>query len=165
MAACAIRRLGPADAEDYRRIRLAALQGDPDAFSSTYEAEAARPPEHFQQRLQRAAVFGAYAASGVVGMVGYQRHEGARERHKAFVWGTYVIPAYRGAGVGRALMQALLQSAALEVEQLTLVVVTDNPGAQGLYRGCGFEPYGTEPRALRRPDGYADDLLMVRFLR
>jgi len=33
-----IRHLGPADAGDYRAIRLAALQGDAAAFGSTYAA-------------------------------------------------------------------------------------------------------------------------------
>ena len=50
------------------------------------------------------------------------------------------------------------------MSQLTLAVAQDNLAAIALYRELGFEAYGTEPRALKSADGYADDVLMVRFL-
>ena len=159
-----IRRLGPADAGDYRAIRLAALQGDAAAFGSTYAAEVGRSLSEFAQRLASSVVCGAYADRVIVGMAGFKQYEGARERHKAFVWGTYVRPEARRRGMARALMEAVLEAARGSVEQLTLAVVSDNAAALALYRGLGFEVYGTEPRALRDDGGYADEVLMVRFL-
>jgi|SRR5215469_4980510 len=163
-----IRRLGAADAADYRSIRLAALKGAPEAFGSTYEAEVKRPLAHFIERVASCPVFGAYQGpyerNHIVGMVGYKRQESARDRHKAFVWGTYVEPAARRRGVARALMEALMLEAVREVEQLTLSVVKDNQAAAALYRALGFEPYGVEPRALKSHAGYADEVLMVCFL-
>lgn len=163
-----IRRLGPVEAADYRAIRLAALKGAPEAFGSTYEAEARRPLAHFVERVTTCPVFGAYQgpyeSSRIVGMAGYKREEGARDRHKAFVWGTYVEPAARRRGVARALMEALMHEASREVEQLTLSVVKENEAAAALYRALGFEPYGVEPRALKSTAGYADEVLMVCFL-
>jgi ribosomal protein S18 acetylase RimI-like enzyme len=159
-----LRRLAPADAADYRAIRLAALEGDRYAFGSTYEAEAGRPLTHFAERLATSAVHAAYGDAGIVGMAGFKRQEGARDRHKAFVWGTYVRPEVRRMGVARALMEALLAEAATVVEQLTLCVVQDNAAALALYRELGFEVYGVEPRALKSGAGYADEVLMVRFL-
>jgi ribosomal protein S18 acetylase RimI-like enzyme len=43
-------------------------------------------------------------------------------------------------------------------------VVQDNAAALALYRELGFQVYGTEPRALQSAHGYADEVLMVRFL-
>ena len=159
-----IRRLGPADAADYRLIRLAALQGDALAFGSTYAAESGRSLREFAQRLETSRVYGAYAEDRIVGMAGFKPYEGARERHKAFVWGTYVRPEERRRGAARALMEAVLEDARGSVEQLVLAVVSDNAAAVALYRELGFEVYGTEPRALKNDDAYADEILMVRFL-
>lgn len=159
-----IRRLVPADAADYRLIRLAALQGEPCAFGSTYEAEAGRPLTHFAERLATCPVHGAYSTAGIVGMAGFKCQEGTRRCHKAFVWGMYVRPEMRRQGVARALMQALLEEARGLVEQLTLSVVQDNAAAIALYRELGFEVYGVEPRALKDATGYADEVQMVRFL-
>lgn len=163
-----IRRLGAAEAADYRSIRLAALKGAPEAFGSSYEAEARRPLAHFVERVATCPTFGAYQGpyerNRIVGMAGYKREESARDRHKAFVWGTYVEPAVRRRGVARALMEALMREAAHEVEQLTLSVVKDNEPAAALYRGLGFEVYGVEPRALKSAAGYADEVLMVCYL-
>jgi ribosomal protein S18 acetylase RimI-like enzyme len=159
-----IRRLMPADAGDYRQIRLAALQGDPSAFGSTYQAEVGRSLDENAQRLATSVVYGAYSDGRIVGMAGFKRHPGARDRHKAFVWGTYVLPGLRRRGIARALMVAVLESAGAVVEQLTLAVVRDNSAAIALYRALGFEVYGTEPRALKDAGGYADEVLMVCFL-
>jgi ribosomal protein S18 acetylase RimI-like enzyme len=164
MSQLQIRRLVRSDAADYRMIRLAALQQEPQAFGSTYEAEADRPLSAFAERLEGSVVLGAYADGRIVGMAGFKQREGARERHKAFVWGTYVEPGMRRRGVAAALMTAVLEAAAEVVEQLTLCVVEDNAQAIALYRKLGFSIYGVEPQALRSGSGYVDEVLMMRRL-
>jgi ribosomal protein S18 acetylase RimI-like enzyme len=159
-----IRRLAVADAEDYRTIRLAALAREPDAFGSVYDVELARPMTAFAERLATSVVFGAYAGERIVGMAGFKQEEGARDRHKAFVWSLYVEPAARGQGVATALMQAVIASARDVVEQLTLAVVQGNSAAISLYRSSGFEVYGVEPRALKGAAGYQDEVLMALIL-
>jgi ribosomal protein S18 acetylase RimI-like enzyme len=159
-----IRRLDRPDAGDYRTIRLEALERDPAAFGSTHAAEVGRTLEEFSRRLSSSVVYGAYVDGRIVGMAGFKPCDGAREHHKAFVWGTYVRPELRRRGIARALMQAVLEGARAGVEQLTLSVVSTNSSAVALYRGLGFEVYGNEPRALKGDGGYADELLMVRFL-
>lgn len=159
-----IRRLGPADGDDYRTIRLAALATAPDAFGSTYAAEVIRPAAAFADRLSHAAVFGAYGEGQIVGMAGYRRHDGLKDQHKGSVWGVYVEPQRRGQGIAGALMQAVIGAARGEVEQLLLAVVQGNDSALALYRRLGFEVYGIEPRALKTGNGYVDEALMIRFL-
>ncbi len=159
-----------ADVADYRAIRLAALKDAPDAFGSTYEAEVGLAMEAFAERLATTIVLGAYAAAAgggdarIIGMVGFKQQTMTRLAHKGFVWGFYVEPAARGRGVGVALVERIVAAATGLVQQLTLSVVQGNDAALALYERCGFETYGVEPRALRSTTGYADEVLMVRFL-
>lgn len=160
-----IRHLQASDVSAYRAIRLAALYADPDAFGSAFEREAAWPDDMFAQRLASSTVLGAYLDGRIVGMAGLKPYDGPKDCHKAFIWGMYVMSEARGRGVATALLDALCQAAGEAIEQLVLRVVKDNAAAVALYRRAGFAVYGTEPRALKGPAGYADELLMVRFLR
>jgi hypothetical protein len=49
------------------------------------------------------------------------------------------------------------------VEQVQLLVVTDNERARRLYVSEGFVIYGLERRALKLGERYLDEYLMVRF--
>lgn len=71
-----------------------------------------------------------------------------------------VDSAYRGQGVGRALMRALLQYAAnLGAQYLTLEVRKSNRTAIGLYEKLGFAPLGVRKRYYE--DNGEDALLLV----
>jgi ribosomal protein S18 acetylase RimI-like enzyme len=159
-----IRRLGVSDVADYRSIRLAALQGAPEAFGAIYDDEVTRSVGDDVDRLATTAVFGAYAGGKIVGMAGFKQEAGRKNRHKGFVWGMYVQPGARRRGAAAALIEALLGYARNEVEQLILTVEKGNGAAIALYEKFGFETYGVEPRALKSSSGYADEVLMVRFL-
>lgn len=159
-----IRRLAPGDVQDYRHIRLSALSTTPEAFGSTYEAEVTQADARYASRLATSIVFGAYVEDRIVGMLGCKPHDGAREIHKAFLWGFFVEPDQRGSGLASALLDAALNAAHSIAEQVLLTVVADNRPAIRLYERFGFRPYGTEPRSLKTSGVYADETLMVLFL-
>src|SRR5262249_59848633 len=94
---------------------------------------------------------------------GFYREKGPKSRHKGRVWGVYVTPEARRAGIGRKMMQALLDriSAIDDMEQVLLSVAATQIPAIRLYRSLGFESFGTEPRALRIGDRYIDEEHMV----
>lgn len=156
-----IRRLEVADVEDYRAIRLAALRTEPESFGALYEVEAALPIASFVERLESGIVFGAYAGGRIVGVAGFRRETGAKERHKGVVWGVCVQRAARGQGVAASLIAGIIEVARPIVEQLTLSVVQGNDAAIALYRRHGFTVYGVEPRARKNAGGYVDKVLMV----
>src|SRR5688500_8176991 len=110
-----IRRLGPADAAAFHALRLHGLQECPDAFGSTYAEDLAMPMDTIAERLTAArapvgrAVFGAFDGDRLIGVSGCVQQAKAKERHKAIVWGTYVVPEQRGQGVGRQLLEAIIR--------------------------------------------------------
>lgn len=160
-----IRRLVPADATLYRDIRLEGLRRSPEAFGSTFEAEDARPLAFFSERLGGSAAFGAFHGSELVGIAGLLIGEGQKEAHKGLLVGRYVRPSGRNAGVGRRLVETIIEFARQRVELIRLSVVRDNEQARRLYERLGFLEYGLELRALRQDGRYYDDVLMAKDLK
>jgi GNAT superfamily N-acetyltransferase len=95
-------------------------------------------------------VFGALAGDELCGMVGIIREAGAKERHRARIWGMYVAPPQRRRGLARALLQAAIDHARAwpDVDQLILSVTEAADPARRLYESAGFRVWGREPRAL-----------------
>ena len=173
MADLDIRALTERDARDFQRLRLRALKEHPDAFGSSYELESAQSLETVAARMRRTAespsafTLGAYRDGELIGMVGFYRDAwGEKVRHKGHVWGMYVASERQGEGVGRRLMQELLERAARlpGLEQVHLCVVTRNEAARGLYASLGFETYGVEPNALIVDGERLDEAHMVYLL-
>jgi ribosomal protein S18 acetylase RimI-like enzyme len=163
-AAIELRRLSPTEAPLYREIRLEGLRQDPDAFSSTFESESDQPVSLFASRLAGSSVFGAFRGPELLGIAGFVVQSGPKHAHKGTLWGMYVRPAARGAGIGRRLVEAVIDHARTQVELIQLRVVNENPTARRLYARLGFEEYGVEEHAAKYQGRYHDDVLMVKML-
>jgi ribosomal protein S18 acetylase RimI-like enzyme len=147
-----VRRLVAADAGAYRALRLRALREHPEAFTSSYEEDAAQPAAMAAQRLASPdfAAWGAFEADALYGIVGLERERRAKNRHKASVVGMYVAPELARNGVARALVDALLAHArASGIQSLVLTVTEGNASARSLYEQAGFRSIGVEPDAIR----------------
>ena len=160
-----IRRLTPADATVYRDIRLAGLSDSPEAFGSTFDRENAKPLAWFCDRLRNSQVFGAFRSTDLAGIAGFVIREGEKERHKGLLWGMYVRPDSRNAGVGRQLVEAVIDHARDGVEVIQLSVVSGNESARRLYARLGFVEYGVERNSLKQDGRYYDEVLMALDLR
>jgi GNAT superfamily N-acetyltransferase len=159
-----IRPLRPNEAELYREIRLEALRLHPTSLSAAFEQEAARPMDHFVERLTGNVIFGGFRNGALLGCVGFQREAGQKRTHKGHLWGMYVRAPARGTGLARLLVDAVIEHARTEVEVLLLSVVATSVAAHRLYLSCGFEPFGVEPRALRVDGQDYDEIHMMRIL-
>ena len=76
----------------------------------------------------------------------------------------YVRESERGSGLADEIVNAIIEHARAQVEQLQLSVATTNSRAIRFYERMGFEKYATEPRALKMDGNYIDEFLMMRFL-
>ena len=142
-----IRRLEPGDLESYRTLRLEALRLHPEAFSSLFEDEASEPPAFFAARLPR--TFGCFVDGVLVGITGLVVVPGVKLRHKGVVVSVFFDPAYRGKGLARQLMEAVIQAARdSALASVRLAVTIGNEPAERLYRALGFRQYGVEANAI-----------------
>ncbi|MGA8762414.1 MAG: GNAT family N-acetyltransferase [Candidatus Sulfotelmatobacter sp.] len=165
-----IRFLDADDASAYWKIRLEALERDPDAFGSSAEEHRGLGLMDVARRIssdpESNFVVGAFAGDQLVGSAGFYREKGLKSRHKGRVWGVYLSAGARGKGMGRSMMQAILERAAgIEgLEQIMISVVASQVAAASLYRSLGFESYGREPKALKIGDRYLDEDHMVLWI-
>ncbi len=157
-----IRPLTPEDAAAYRPLRLESLRLHPEAFGASFEQEAAQDEAFFADRLAAGTVFGGFSGGELAGTAGFRREPGAKQGHKALLWGVYVQPIARRTGLSRRLVEAVLAYARERVELIQLKVVATNVPARRLYERLGFQVYGIEARSLKLDGVYHDEVLMVK---
>ena len=145
------------DAEALFALRLEALQTNPEAFGSSYEdsiqkwtAEtygASRIPDKDSDDV----IFCAEIAGEIVAMMGFIRESYPKEKHIGVIWGVFTKPLARGQGIGRKIMQAIIDHArnCEGLAQISISVVTENQAAIALYKKMGFTIWGTQPDGLR----------------
>jgi L-amino acid N-acyltransferase YncA len=80
--------------------------------------------------------------------------------------GMAVAKAHRGKGIGRRLMEAVIDKARRNgIEKIELSVYSTNQGAAALYLSAGFVVEGRKVKARLVDGTYDDILLMGLFLR
>lgn len=163
-----LRILKPTDANNYRSIRLEALQDSPEAFASSYEEEKSRQVEKYMKSFQSKDSFtiGAFENGKLFGIITLIKEPLFKLRHKANIVAMYVRPEKRGIGLGKYLLTEVIKKANIleGIEQINLTVVTKNETAKRLYSSMGFEVFGTEKKALKYNNTYFDEAHMVLFL-
>ncbi len=171
MSELTVRELQPGDVQAYKALRDHALAQHEQAFTSDAATEAQRTARSYAQRLGAgtagAFTLGAFRGDRLVGAVTCDRDARVKVRHIGHVTGMMVHSEEQGRGVGRALIDTLIERAAggAELHQLTLNVTAGNAVAERLYERVGFVRYGTLPRAIRVAGHFHDKHHMLLKLR
>ncbi len=154
------------DASRYRQLMLNAYAETPDAFTSTAEERAAEPERWWVERVAdpsgKSIAFGAFEDDDLVGAVVLEFSGKPKTRHNATLIGLYVLPGFRRAGAGKALVRSLINHCIScgFVMSLKLSVIRDNVAAVELYRSQGFQEYGIEPMAILGTNGFKEKVHM-----
>ena len=126
----------------YRAIRLAMLQESPAAFGSTHSEAASFDEQLWRQRLADNVVILARLGTMPAGSVMYSEY-GMTDPGDCALYGMWVDPSLRGAGVGRALVEAAIARArSAGKRRLVHHIVSGNDRAGRLYERRGFVPTG-----------------------
>ena len=150
----------------YKALMLHAYEQAADSFTSTPHERALLPDSWWLQRIADPAglsvVWGAFAGQTLVGTVSLEFSARAKTRHKALVVAMFVHENFRGQGLARQLMQAVVQHAMARqgLRLLQLEVTQGNDAAERLYQSLGFQAYGVEPMAVLTASGYRSKVHM-----
>jgi putative acetyltransferase len=100
----------------------------------------------------------------VVGIAGLHLMKHPRRRHCGWI-GISVHTAYQGKGIGKKLMETLMDLADnwLMLVRVDLTVFSDNEHAINLYKQFGFEVEGEQKYAAIKNGEYAHQLMMARY--
>jgi RimJ/RimL family protein N-acetyltransferase len=141
------------------------LSMEPSEFQMTVEQERAWIQRHLDCPGSVAVL--AEINGQIVGTSGLDRSRKQRFAHTA-VLGISILQQYCGRGLGRAMMNALIDFAERSevLEKVKLEVFSHNLRAIRLYESVGFVEEGRSVRSVRFADGhYADDIHMARFVK
>ncbi len=102
----------------------------------------------------------------IASLMGFHGYSKRKAKHSG-VFGISVLPKYHDQGIGRMMIETLLEWAREHpiVERVELSVSTNNPRGIHLYRSLGFEQEGYKKRSMRLDSGeYVDTIDMVLFV-
>jgi ribosomal protein S18 acetylase RimI-like enzyme len=168
-----IRELTKEDVETYWELRRHSLITNPEAFGTTLAEWEARTLTEIAYRVQAKTtphfhfMLGAFEEGQLVGSMGFTQNEGIKRRHKGVLWGVYILPAYRGRGMGGQLLDAMLARVRQvpAIEQVQLSVWAENKMAVSLYTSRGFVSSWLEKASFKTEAGYLDELHMTLYLK
>lgn len=159
-----IKTLSVNELEDFKAIRLSALEKSPKMFGSTYSAEVGKPLIFFEACLLNSTVFAVYHQNIIIGLATLTQELGAKFSHKAYLSSVFIEPEFQQKGVASRLLKAVIEYSQKHVEQILLTVASDNEPAIHLYKKLGFQIYGLEQKALKDGNEYIDEVLMKLFV-
>jgi RimJ/RimL family protein N-acetyltransferase len=164
-------RLRPEDARRYARLRMRMLLDAPWAFSANPEDDKGLDIAHLGRSLadDAQAVFAVEEPADakpdreLIAAAGIVRPASPKFRHRASIWGVFVEPAYRGQGLGRAVMTAAVELAKAwpGIGYVDLGVSERGEAARRLYESLGFRAWGREPEATEIEGRRYDEIHMT----
>lgn len=161
-----IKEISSAQIEQYRMFIAAGLQSDEESLLITLK-DNENAPFPTKDR-EDSFTLGAYVENVLAGVASFARDGEDREklRHKGMLSTMYVLKEFRGRGIARELLGEVIKrvKAVQGIEQINLIVVSNNSKAKQLYEKIGFVKFGTEHNSIKwKGKYYAEDQMVLRL--
>lgn len=150
--------------QEYKALRLEAVQDSPTAFLDSYEEELAKPDNLWQERLSN--MLFAESDGKIVGMLGFYQDKSDKIKHIRHLVSIYVKPEYRGQGIATALINEVIEASKKDssISKLEISVISSQEIAFQLYQRLGFQVIGKATRALRYQNQDYDEYFLEYLL-
>ena len=159
------------DYSSIKNLMLIALESDPTAFSVSFDEYNSKSdswwrdyvgPFVYQDSHQMVLVYDEDQLVGFSGLVFDNRE---RKSHVGSVVWFFVDETYRGKGIGKELLQHVIQLAKdHEIEKLSLMVNENQSIALQIYKKYGFEEAGKLKKEIKIDGKHYDIFILERFL-
>ncbi len=172
MGRIVIMSLSPEEWQKYKNIRLEALQKEPTAFANTYDDEIKYEDKKWIEILEKSknrdTEIALFAKDGdqIIGFIGAFWVTKEKLKHVAHIYGTYVDSAYRGQGVGKMLMEAVINKlkSLSHIKKIKIEVNSQNTPAFNLYQKVGFKVIGKAEKELKVNGVFYDEIIMEQLV-
>lgn len=161
-----IKEILSSENELYKMFLASALQSDEESLLITHRDNTTAP---FPTKDRNDSfTLGAYTENVLAGVVSFARDGEDREklRHKGLMFTMYVLKEFRGRGIAQELLQSLIEKVKTvpDIEQINLIVISNNARAKQLYEKFGFKKYGTELNSIKWKGKYfSEDQMVLRL--
>ncbi|WP_420320372.1 GNAT family N-acetyltransferase [Flagellimonas sp.] len=110
------RELNEHDAKAYIKLKRIGLESHPESFVSSIDEDKSANTLTIQKRIREASIksgdiiLGAFNPN-LIGVISITRDHRTKRLHKSELHGMFVIPEYRGKGIGKTLLEKGLAKA------------------------------------------------------
>ncbi len=135
--------------EEYKKLYIEAIKGEPLAFSETFEEAIKIKDEDWKNKLKEAIenkyIFVFAESNGkLVGMGTVTFHNKEKLRHNAFFSSLYVLPEFRGYGIGRQIIEKRIEilSKNKNIKNIFCEIAETQTSSIELHENLGFKIVG-----------------------
>lgn len=157
-----IRQLNASDSKEFYQVRLLGLELHPEAFGTGADDFRKATDEQVKDQLGKSGQndfsIGAFIEEKLVGVISLKREPKSSVKHKATVWGFFVVPQHRHKKIGTKILEKLILMAH-EIEgldYLRAIVTISDSNIKRIFESVGFSEYGIETKGIKQDKKYFD---------
>jgi ribosomal protein S18 acetylase RimI-like enzyme len=166
-----VSKLKVSEWKKYKTLRLEALKNNPSAFGESYEEKLKSNDQQWKDDLQDSldengnVMFFANDEQAPIRMIGAYWQDTTKFKHIANICSVYVCETYRNQGIGKLLMQTIMDYLAniLQFEKIKLSVVSNKIPALKMYENLGFQQTGKLQKELKVGNEYYDIYVLEKI--